>query len=106
VPDSRLKSAISRILHRERFVERVVRIKNNPQGTLRIYLRYTPNRSSVIRGLERVSKPGRRIYYSCDEIPRVLGGLGTMILTTSRGVLTDQEARRLRVGGEPLCKVW
>lgn len=106
IPDSRLKSAVARILLQERFVDRVVRIRNNPQGTLRIYLRYTPERMPVIKGIERLSKPGRRIYCGWDEIPRVLGGLGIVILTTSRGIMTDHQARQLRVGGELICKVW
>src|SRR5437016_297105 len=77
-----------------------------PRGYLRIYLRYGPGQERVITGLRRVSKPGRRLYVSADRIPSVLGGMGVAILSTPRGVLTDRESRRAKVGGEVLCYVW
>lgn len=106
VPESTLKREITKVLLRERFINRYVRIRDGKQGLLRIYLKYTAEGKGVIDGLERVSKPGRRLYYGTDEIPRVLNGLGTMILTTPAGIVTDRQARKLRVGGEPLCVVW
>ena len=106
IPESRIKREISRVLLRERFIARYVRIRDNKQGMLRIYLKYTPEGESVIDGIERVSRPGYRIYYGVDEIPRILNGLGIIVLTTPKGLMTDNEARRNRIGGEPLCKVW
>ena len=106
IPESSLKREITRVLLRERFINRYIRIRDGKQGLLRIYLKYTDDGKSVIDGLERISKPGRRIYYGADEIPRVLNGLGIMVLTTPAGILTDRQARKLNVGGEPLCRVW
>lgn len=106
IPESNLKREITRVLLRERFINRYIRIRDSKQGLLRIYLKYTDDGVSVIDGIERVSKPGKRVYYGSDEIPRVLNGLGTMILTTPAGILTDRQARKQNVGGEPLCVVW
>jgi len=106
IPETTLKRDISRILLREKFIHRYIRIRDGKQGLIRIYLKYTSEGRGVIDDLQRVSRPGRRIYYKVDRIPRVLGGLGIMILTTPKGVVTDREARQLHVGGEPLCKVW
>lgn len=106
IPESQLKLRITRVLAREKFIGRYIRIRDNKQGILRIFLKYTPEGKSVIDGIKRVSRPGLRLYYSADEIPRVLGGLGIMILTTPKGVMTDHDARRERVGGEPLCMIW
>ena len=106
IPESKLKRNITRVLMHAGFIERYIRIRDRRQGIVRIYLKYTSEGNSVIDGIQRVSKPGRRVYYSVDEIPRVLNGLGIMILTTPRGVITDIQARYVRVGGEPLCKVW
>ncbi len=106
IPESTLKREVVKVLLRERFIARYVRIRDGKQGLLRVYLRYTDDGKGVIDGIERVSRPGRRLYYGTDEIPRVLNGLGTMILTTPAGIVTDRQARKLRVGGEPLCIVW
>ena len=106
IPESHLKRDLTRVLLQERFISRYIRIRDSRQGILRLYLKYTEDGVSVIDGLHRISRPGLRIYYGVDEIPRVLNGLGVMILTTPKGVITDKQARRLRVGGEPLCKVW
>ncbi len=106
IPESGLKREITRVLLRERFINRYIRIRDGKQGILRIYLKYTDDGKSVIDGLNRVSSPGKRVYYGVDDIPRVLNGLGTMILTTPAGILTDRQARKMRVGGEPLCVVW
>jgi len=106
IPESSVKREITRVLLRERFINRYIRIRDGKQGLLRVYLKYSDEGVSVIDGLKRVSKPGRRIYYSVDEIPRVLNGLGTMILTTPAGIITDRQARKLHVGGEPICIIW
>lgn len=106
IPESTLKRELVKVLLRERFIARYVRIRDGKQGLLRVYLRYTDEGKGVIDGIERVSRPGRRLYYGTNEIPRVLNGLGTMILTTPAGIVTDRQARKLHVGGEPLCIVW
>ncbi len=106
IPDSRLKRDIAKILVQERFVTRYIRIRDNKQGLLRLYLKYTSEGESVIDDLQRVSRPGRRMYFRSNKIPRVLNGLGVLIMTTPKGVMTDRQAREQGVGGEPLCKVW
>ncbi len=106
IPASRLKVEIARILKEEGFIQDWKLISEGPQGTLRIVLKYGPKRERVLRGLRRISKPGLRVYVRRQTIPRVRGGLGVAILSTSRGVLTDRQARRLGVGGEVLCYVW
>ncbi|NQT34596.1 30S ribosomal protein S8 [bacterium] len=106
IPESRLKRELTKVLLREKFISRYIRIRDDKQGILRLYLKYSEDGVSVIDGLHRVSRPGLRIYYGVDEIPRVLNGLGVMILTTPKGIITDRQARRLRVGGEPLCNIW
>jgi small subunit ribosomal protein S8 len=111
VPASSLKLEIARILESEGYIQayKVVDAPT-PQGTpirhLRITLKYGPRGERVISGIERVSRPGRRVYFGRTDVPRVLGGLGTNILTTSRGVMTGREAQRAGVGGEVLCNVW
>ncbi|MFO7171991.1 MAG: 30S ribosomal protein S8 [Bacillota bacterium] len=106
VPGSKMKRAIVEILKREGYIRDYEWIDDGKQGIIRIYLKYGPGKARVIQGLKRVSKPGRRIYAKKDQIPRVLGGLGIAILSTSKGIMTDKEARRLGVGGEVLCYVW
>ncbi|MCL6562240.1 MAG: 30S ribosomal protein S8 [Firmicutes bacterium] len=106
VPASRMKRAIAQILKEEGFIRDVEVIEDGHQGTLRLYLKYGPNREKVISGLRRISRPGLRVYAGCDELPRVLGGLGIAVISTSRGVMTDKRARQERVGGEVLCYVW
>ena len=106
IPESKIKLNITRVLLRERFIEKYIRIRDGKQGIIRIFLKYDKEGASVIEDLQRVSTPGRRVYFSADEIPRVLNGLGIMIMTTNKGVITDYNARQLGVGGEPLCKVW
>ena len=104
VPHSRMKESIARLLLREGYVAEVV-VEGKPFKTIKIKLKYT-GRKSVIEGLRRVSSPGLRRYLGADEIPRVLGGLGVSILSTSEGVLTGAQARQKNVGGELLCEVW
>jgi small subunit ribosomal protein S8 len=106
IPASRFKAEIARILEQEGFVTAVKVVDGAPQGMLRITLKYGPRGENVISGLERVSRPGRRVYLGSDDVPRVMGGLGTSILTTSRGVMTGREAQRAGIGGEVLCNVW
>lgn len=106
IPESGLKLNITRVLMRERFIKKYIRIRDGKQGKIRIYLKYSDNGESVIENLQRVSTPGRRVYYGAGEIPRVLNGLGLMVLTTPKGVVSDKTARDFHVGGEPLCVVW
>ena len=108
VPTSRLKAEIARVLLRERFINnfKVIEGEGTRRGTLRVYLRYTGDELSVITGIRRVSKPGRRVYVPKTKIPRVMGGMGTTILSTSRGLMTDREAREAGLGGELICQVW
>jgi len=106
IPGSRLKKAMAQILKDEGFIRDFDWIDDGTQGTLRLYLKYGPNKEKVINGLKRISKPGLRVYVQRDEVPRVLSGLGIAILSTSHGVLSDKQARRQRVGGEVLCYVW
>ena len=106
VPRSRLKLEIVRILKEEGFVADFKVVDEGPQGHIQVYPRYDAANQAVLRGLERVSKPSRRLYVGKDEVPRVRNGLGVAILTTPRGVLTDRQARKVGVGGEVLCYVW
>ena len=106
VPASKLKREIAEILKREGFIRDAEYIDDGKQGILRIFLKYGPNNERVITGIKRISKPGLRVYVKKDEIPRVLGGLGIAILSTSKGVMTDKEARKANVGGEVICYVW
>jgi len=106
VPASKIKRQIAEILKREGFIRDAEYIEDNKQGIIRIFLKYGPNNERVITGLKRISKPGLRVYTKSNDIPRVLGGLGIAILSTSKGILTDKEARQLKVGGEVICYVW
>lgn len=106
VPASRIKTEIAKVLLRERFINNYKVIEDSRQGILRVYLKYASDETPVITGIRRVSTPGRRVYVGKHEIPRVMGGLGTSILTTSRGLLTEREAREAGLGGEVVCQVW
>ncbi|MCD6289393.1 MAG: 30S ribosomal protein S8 [Anaerolineae bacterium] len=106
MPSSKEKVAIARILKEEGFIQNFHVTRDQPQPQLRIILKYDQNRKPVISGLQRVSKPSRRIYVRRNEIPWVMSGMGIAILSTPRGVMTGQKARRLGVGGEVLCYVW
>jgi small subunit ribosomal protein S8 len=106
VPASNLKAAIAEALRRERYIRSCRKIEDQKQGILRIYLKYHEGSESVITDLQRVSRPGRRIYVDKREVPRVMGGMGAAILSTTKGVLTDKEARSAGLGGEILAKVW
>lgn len=112
IPASQLKAEIARILQAEgyiagfRAVEETVEGRKTPVKRIRLFLKYGPHGERVISGIQRISRPGRRVYFSRDQVPPVLGGLGISILTTSRGVMTGREAVKTGVGGEVLCNVW
>ena len=106
VPASNVKKAIPQILLDEGYIKGFQVIEDGKQGVIRITLKYTDNRSPVITGLRRVSKPGLRIYSSCEDMPKVRKGLGIAIVSTSKGIMTDKKARELNVGGEVLAFVW
>jgi small subunit ribosomal protein S8 len=106
VPSSRIKTDIAKVMLEEKFINNYKVITDKKQGILRLYLKYDQEEESVIKGLRRVSTPGRRVYSGKDRLPRVQGNLGIAILSTSRGVMTNKEARRVGCGGEVLCYVW
>ncbi len=106
IPSSKLKVQIARILKDEGYIKNFKVMKDNRQGILRIYLKYDDKNQETIQRVFRVSRPSRRVYAGKEAIPKVLNGLGISILSTSQGVLTDREARRLGVGGEILCSLW
>ena len=106
IPASNMKKAIADILLNEGYVKAVEIIEDGAQGIIRITLKYAENKQKVLSGLKRVSKPGLRIYASKDELPRVLKGLGIAIISTSKGIMTDKEARKQNVGGEVLAFIW
>ena len=106
IPASNMKKAIAQILVDEGYVRSFKVIDDGKQGMIEIALKYGPNKSQVITGLRRVSKPGLRIYTNCEEMPKVMKGLGVAILSTSKGVMTDKEARKANVGGEVLAFIW
>jgi small subunit ribosomal protein S8 len=106
VPASRLKVAIVKILKDEGFIKNFKVSRDSRQGMIRIFLKYTDANAPVIKGLQRVSKPGRRVYNKAEDILPVLSGLGVLIVSTSHGVMTDKEARRHNLGGESICQIW
>ncbi len=108
MPSSKLKVALAEVLQAEGYITSFDSQENTtgPGSTLTINMKYSPERQRVINGLKRVSKPGLRVYTKTDQIPRVLGGLGVAVLSTSKGLLTDRAARKAKIGGEVLCYVW
>ena len=106
VPASKMKKSIAEILLKEGYIKAYQLIDDGTQGVIRITLKYLPGKEKAIQGLKRVSKPGLRIYAGADELPRVLKGLGIAIVSTSKGVMTDKEARAAHIGGEVLAFVW
>ena len=106
VPASRLKQDVLKVLLMEKFINNYKYIEDGKQGRLRIYLKYTDEEKSVISGIQKISKPGLRRYADKKSVPRIRGGLGVAILTTSHGVMTGKEARHKGIGGEVLCRVW
>ena len=106
VPATRMKTDLAKVLLRERFINNFKVIEDSRQGVLRIYLKYGADDTSVISGIRRASTPGRRVYVGKHELPKIMGGLGSSIVSTSRGLMTDREAREAGLGGELVCTVW
>jgi small subunit ribosomal protein S8 len=106
IPGSRVKSEIAKLLKSEGYIRNYKFIKDGKQGILRLYLKYGPDQQSVIFGLERVSKPSRRVYLNCRDIKPILSGMGVSIISTSKGMMTDKNARKENIGGEILCNIW
>jgi small subunit ribosomal protein S8 len=106
VPSSKLKLNLAKILKSEGFIKNFKVVPEGPQGILRVFLKYDEKGSAIIGGIKRVSKPSRRVYAGYDELPPILSGYGVSVLSTSRGLMTDKQARRNRIGGEVLCAVW
>ena len=106
VPASKIKISIAQILKDEGYIKEFEVIEDNKQGMINIALKYGANKERVISGLKKISKPGLKVYAKKDEVPKVLGGLGIAIISTSKGVISDKEARKQGVGGEVICYVW
>jgi len=106
IPRSKMKAAIAEILKNEGYIKGYEMVDDGAQGTIRVSLKYGANKEKVISGLERISKPGLRVYRNADELPKVLKGLGIAIVSTSKGIMTDKEARRAHIGGEVLAYIW
>jgi small subunit ribosomal protein S8 len=106
VPASRIKKEIAELLKAEGYIKDVEYISDDKQGIIRMYLKYGPNRERVISGLKRISRPGLRVYVKKDEMPKVLGGLGIAVISTSKGIMTDKKARKEGLGGEVISYIW
>ena len=106
MPASRMKRGVLEVMKREGYIEDIEDVERMGKSELLVHLRYQKNQKPVIEGLEKVSKPGRRVYTNRDDIPKVRNGLGVAVLTTSRGIMSDAEAREAGVGGEVLCNIW
>ncbi len=106
IPASKTKMSMAEILKEEGFINDAEYIEDGKQGVIRVYLKYGANREKIINGLKRISKPGLRVYVGKEELPRVMGGLGIAIISTSRGLMVDRKARKEGLGGEVLCYVW
>lgn len=106
IPASKMKLELAKILKQEGFIRTFKLVEEGPQGLIRLYLKYAEDGEPVIHGLKRSSTPGRRIYADVDHLPKVRNGLGVAVISTNRGVVTDEQARGLRVGGEVLCEIW
>lgn len=106
IPASKTKMGLAQILKEEGFINDAEYIEDGKQGVIRVYLKYGANREKIINGLKRISKPGLRVYVGKEELPRVMGGLGIAIISTSRGLMVDRKARKEGLGGEVLCYVW
>ena len=106
VPASKIKKNIAEILLKEGYIKGYEVVESAPQDTIRVTMKYGPDKTKVISGIKKISKPGLKVYAKADEVPKVLGGLGIAIISTSSGLITDKEARKLGVGGEVICYVW
>lgn len=106
IPSSNLKLELARVLKEEGYIKNFKLLKDRKQGIVRVYMKYSSEEMRVITGLKRVSSPGNRVYVGADEIPRVMGGLGVAIISTSRGMMVDRESRKKNIGGEVICYIW
>ncbi len=106
IPASKLKAEIARILKNEGFISNYKVIEDRKQGILRVYLKYTPDKKSVITGIRKISRSSRRSYKGTADLPRILAGLGIAVISTNKGLMTDKEARLAKIGGEVICYVW
>ncbi len=106
IPGSKVKRALAEILKREGFIRDFEWIEDSKQGVIRVYLKYTWDKKKALTSLRRVSRPGLRVYVNRDRLPRVLRGMGIAVISTSKGILTDREARERKIGGEVLCYIW
>lgn len=106
IPSSGMKVSLARILKEEGYIKNFKVVRDDKQGLIRIHLKYNDNREAAMAGVKRISRPGRRVYVGHDEIPRIMNGLGITILSTSKGIMTDRQARKEHTGGELLCSVW
>lgn len=106
IPASKMKKSIAEILKEEGYIEDFNVIDDNKQGIIKITMKYGANKEKVITGIKKISKPGLKVYAKANDVPRVLGGLGIAIISTSKGVVSDKEARKMGVGGEVICYVW
>ena len=106
IPASKMKKSIAGILTEEGYIKGFDVIDDNKQGMIRVQMKYGPDKERVITGIKKISKPGLKVYAKASDVPKVLGGLGIAIISTSKGVISDKEARRLGVGGEVICYVW
>ena len=106
IPASNVKVEIAKVLKAEGFIEAYKVVKDNKQGMLNVALKYDENKKSVVEGIKRVSKPGSRVYVNNDSVPKVINGYGIAIISTSKGLMVDREARKSKIGGEILCNVW
>ena len=106
IPASKMKKAIAQILKDEGFITDFEVIEDGKQGIIKVTMKYAANKEKVISGIKKISKPGLKVYAKAEDVPRVLGGLGIAILSTSKGVISDKEARKLGIGGEVICYVW
>ena len=106
IPASKMKKSIAGILKEEGYIEDFEVIEDNKQGVIKVTMKYGPDKERVISGIKKISKPGLKVYAKADDVPKVLGGLGIAIISTSNGLITDKQARKLGVGGEVICYVW
>ena len=106
VPASKLKLELAKILQEEGFIRTFKVLEEGPQGTIRLYLRYASDGEPAIHGLDRISRPGLRVYRGVSELPKVRGGIGVAVISTSKGLMSDAQAREQRLGGEVMCRVW
>ena len=106
IPASNIKKAIANILLEEGFIKNIEELKNGPVPIIRVTMKYGQNKERVITGLKRISKPGLRVYVDKEDVPKVLGGLGVAVISTSKGIMTDKQARNEGLGGEVLCYIW